>query len=223
VYVAPFDFERGDRALRRAIELNPGWAIAHQFFAVSLLEQGRLDEGGRELEIARELDPLSGFITRFLAFAHTLKGDDARAMSIYRSAASLGPAFATNWDMELYTQANAVDEGLAELSRTSQGREADPYIRLNRAGLQAAKGNRAEALPVAAEFERLSASNPAWANFAARIYVALGDYDHGFELLTRAMDAQAMAIFYKDQPLWRPIRQDARFQAALRRMRIPPG
>ena len=74
-------------------------------------------------------------------------------------------------------QANAVDEGLAELARTSQGREADPYIRFNRAGLQAAKGNRAEALPVAAEFERLSASNPVWATLAARIYMALGDYD----------------------------------------------
>ena len=222
VYVAPFDFEGGDRALRRAIELNPGWAIAHQFFAVSLLEQGRLDEGVRELETAHELDPLSGFITRFLAFAHTLKGDDARAMSIYRSAASLGPAFATIWDMDLYRQANAIDEGLAELARTSQGREGDPYVRLNRAGLQAAKGNRAEALPVAAEFERLSASNPACAHFAARLYVALGDYDHGFELLSRAIDAQAMPIFYKDQPLWRPIRQDPRFQAALRRMGIPP-
>ena len=112
-------------------------------------------------------------------------------MSIYRSAASLGPPFATNWDMELYRQANAVDEGLAELARTSQGREADPYIRFNRGGLQAAKGNRAEALPVAAEFERLSASNPVWATLAARIYMALGDYDRGFEMLNLAIDAQA--------------------------------
>jgi serine/threonine-protein kinase len=221
VYSAPFDFEGGDRALRRAIELNPGWAIAHQFFAVSLLEQGRLDEGVRELDVAHELDPLSGFITRFLAFAHTLKGDDAQAMSIYRSAASLGPPFATNWDMELYRQANAVDEGLAELARTSQGREADPYVRLNRAVLQAAKGKRAEALSVAAEFERQSATNPAWVNFAGRVYIALGDYDHGLELLNRAIDAEAMPIFYKDQPLWRPIRRDPRFQDMLRRMRIP--
>ncbi len=222
VYAAPFDFEGGDQALRRAIELNPGWAIAHQFIAVSLLEQGRLDEGIRELETAHELDPLSGFITRFLAFGHALKGDDARAMSIYRSAASLGPPFATNWDVDLYRQANALDEGLAELARTSPGREADPYIRFSRAGLQAAKGNRTEALPVAQEFERLSASNPAWATFAARLYMILGDYDRGLEMLNLAIDTQAVPIFYKDQPLWRPVRQDARFQAALGRMRIPP-
>jgi serine/threonine protein kinase/tetratricopeptide (TPR) repeat protein len=222
VYSAPFDFEGGDRALRRAIELNPGWAIAHQFLAVSLLEQGRLDEGVRELEVAHALDPLSGFITRFLAFAHLLKGDAAKAMSIYRSAAALGPPFATYWDVELYQQANAVDEGIAELARTSQGREADPYVRLSRVVLQAAKGNKAEALLLAAEFERLSASNAAWASFAGRIYIALGDYDHGLELLNRAIDAEAMPIFYKDQPLWKPIRRDPRFQDILHRMRVPP-
>jgi hypothetical protein len=39
--------------------------------------------------------------------------------------------------------------------------------------------------------------------------------------LTRAIDGEAIAIFYKDQPVWEPVRRDARFQSALRRMRIP--
>ena len=134
---------------------------------------------------------------------------------------TLGPAFATYWDAELYLRAGAVDEGLAELARASKGREADPYVRLSRAVLVAAKGNRAEALSLAAEFERLSASNPGWATFAARIYVTLGDNDRGLDLLNRAVDAGAIPIFYKDQPLWEPIRRDARFQSMLRRMRIP--
>jgi len=85
----------------------------------------------------------------------------------------------------------------------------------------AAKGNRAAALPVAMEFERLSASNASWANFAARIYVALGDHDRGLDLLSRAIDAGAIAIFCKDQAVWEPIRHDPRFQSLLRRMRIP--
>jgi serine/threonine protein kinase/tetratricopeptide (TPR) repeat protein len=221
VYVGPFDFEAGDRALHRAIELNPGWAIAHQYLAVSLLEQGRLDDGIREIETAHALDPLSGFITRFLAFAHTLKREDARAITLYRSAATLGPAFATYWDAELYLRAGAIDEGLAELARASKGREAEPYVRLSRAVLVAAMGNRAEALSLAAEFERLSASNPGWATFAARIYVTLGDNNRGLDLLNHAVDAGAIPIFYKDQPLWEPIRRDARFQSMLRRMRIP--
>jgi serine/threonine protein kinase/tetratricopeptide (TPR) repeat protein len=221
VYVGPFDFEAGDRELRRAIELNPGWAIAHQYLAVSLLEQGRLDDGIREVETAHALDPLSGFITRFLAFAHLMKRDDARAMTLYRSAAALGSAFATNWDVDFYRRAGALDEGLADLERAARGREADPLVRFNRAMLLAAKGDKAAALPVAMEFERLSATSPAFANFAARIYVGLGDHDRGLDLLTRAIDGGAIAIFYKDQPAWEPVRRDARFQSALRRMRIP--
>jgi serine/threonine-protein kinase len=113
VYLAPFDFESGDRALRRAIDINPGWAIGHQYLAVSLLEQGRLAETVRALEIAHELDPLSGFITRFLAFARLLNGDSQGAMTLYRSAASQGPPFATNWDAEIFVAVGAVEEGLA--------------------------------------------------------------------------------------------------------------
>src|SRR4029077_12675991 len=115
----------------------------------------------------------------------------------------------------------AIDEGLTELARAGKGREAEPYVRLSRAVLVAAKGNRAEALSLAAEFERLSVSNPGWATFAARIYVTLGDNNRGLDLLTRAVDAGAIPIFYKAQPLWEPIRRDARFQSMLRRMRIP--
>ena len=220
-YVAPFDFQEADRKLRRAIELNPGLAITHQFLAVSLLEQGRLDEGVAVLETARALDPLSGFITRFLAFAHLLKGDATRAMTLYRSAAPLSPSFATYWDAELYQSAAAVDEGLAEIARVGAGREADPYVLVNKASLLAARGDRGQAQQLAARFEEGMASNPALGIFAARIRVALGDYDRGLDLLNAVIDANAMTIFYKDQPLWKPVRKDERFQTLLRRMRVP--
>ena len=41
VFVGPFDFQAGDRALTRAIELNPGWPLARQYQAVSFVAQGR--------------------------------------------------------------------------------------------------------------------------------------------------------------------------------------
>jgi hypothetical protein len=47
---------------------------------------------------------------------------------------------------------------------------------------------------------------------------SIGD---GLDLLHRAIDRGAIAIFYKDQPVWAPVRRRARFQSALRRMRIP--
>jgi hypothetical protein len=60
-----------------------------------------------------------------------------------------------------------------------------------------------------------------WLGYAARVQIALGDCDRGLDLLTRAIDGEAIAIFYKDQPLWEPIRRGPRFQSLLRRMHVP--
>ena len=43
----------------------------------------------------------------------------------------------------------------------------------------------------------------------------------GHDLLKAVVDANAMTIFYKDQPGWNAVRRDERFQALLRRMRVP--
>src|SRR5437016_11387072 len=55
----PANFSLTDRELRRAIELSPSLALAHQYFGFSFVRQGRLDEGLAEFLKARELDPLS--------------------------------------------------------------------------------------------------------------------------------------------------------------------
>ncbi len=115
VFVGPFDFQAGDRALGRAIELNPGWPLARQYQAVSLVAQGRHREAVDQLEIAHDLDPLSGFITRFLAFAYLLNGDTSRALDTYRSARSQGPLFSTIWESEFFVRMGAIDEGFAEI------------------------------------------------------------------------------------------------------------
>ena len=48
-----------ERALRRAIELNPGYAAAHQWLGELLSTQGRHEEALEEGRLAVQLDPLS--------------------------------------------------------------------------------------------------------------------------------------------------------------------
>jgi hypothetical protein len=43
----------------------------------------------------------------------------------------------------------------------------------------------------------------------------------GHDLLKAVVDANATTIFYKDRPGWNAVRRDERFQALLRRMRVP--
>ena len=48
--------------LRRALDLNPNYATAHHWFVFYLLFSGRTEEAIAELELARQLDPLSAII-----------------------------------------------------------------------------------------------------------------------------------------------------------------
>lgn len=54
-----WDFEAAERDLRRAIELRPGYAPAHTWYAFHLQRMGRLHEARREIELAYALEPFS--------------------------------------------------------------------------------------------------------------------------------------------------------------------
>ena len=98
-------------------------AVAHQFLGVALVEQGRLAEGLKAWETARDLDPLSPFIARLVAYAHFLRRDYAGALRLQRQANQLGPGFSNRTEVEIYIQNGALDEALVELDRVTPGRE----------------------------------------------------------------------------------------------------
>ncbi|HEY7679285.1 MAG TPA: protein kinase, partial [Terriglobia bacterium] len=59
-----WDFAAAEREFKRAIELRPSYAYAHQWYGMLLGGLGRLEEGRAELQEARQLDPLSTTILR---------------------------------------------------------------------------------------------------------------------------------------------------------------
>jgi tetratricopeptide (TPR) repeat protein len=54
-----WDSEAAEREFRRAIDLNPNYATAHQWYAEFLSSRGRADEAVAEITKAKDLDPLS--------------------------------------------------------------------------------------------------------------------------------------------------------------------
>ncbi len=89
-----WDWAGGEKEFKRAIELNPGYATAHHWYALYLAASGRLDEATSEIKRAQELDPLSLIINsnlgRILYFAR--KYD--QAIEQFRKTIELDPNFA---------------------------------------------------------------------------------------------------------------------------------
>jgi adenylate cyclase len=223
VYVAfaPSNFSLGDRELRHAIELSPSLALAHFYLGVSLVRQGRLDEGLEEFLKARELDPLSSNIARSQALPYYLKRDYARALELLRQANELGPALSTTFEIGIYIQNRLFNETLAELEKAKRGRKSDPILIYGTGMIYAAQGKRAEALGIIKELEDMSGVSVSEAHWIAKIYAALNEKELAFSWLERGLATGAIGAFYKDDPVWDPIRSDPRFEALVEKMVAP--
>src|SRR6266567_1324259 len=223
VYVtfAPSNFPLGDRELRRAIELSPSLALAHSTLGNSLVRQRRLDEGLEEILKARELDPLSSIIARVVALPYYLKRDYARALELLRQANELGPAFTTTWEVGVYIQNQLFNETLAELEKAKRERKNDSILIYDTGLVYAAQGKRVEALQIIKELEEISGASLSQAHWMAKIYAVLNEKEQALLWLESGLATGAIGAFYKDDPVWDPIRSDPRFADLLRRMGIP--
>ena len=88
-----YDFQTAEREYRRAIELNPNYATAHQWLAEHLAAMKRNDEALAEIRRALELDPLSVIMNRIYGdiLVHGRKFDEA--ITQYYKAIELDPNF----------------------------------------------------------------------------------------------------------------------------------
>jgi adenylate cyclase len=217
----PHDFSLGDREMRRAIELSPSLAIAHFYSGVSLVRQGRLDEAFEKNQKARELDPLSAIIARQVVIHYFFKRDYAQAVEHLRQANQLGPSFSVGWEVGVYVQNRLLDEAGSELEKAQRDRKDDPILIYSTGAIFAARGERAEALKIVKKLEDMSGERLTQAHLIAKLYSGLNDKESTFSWLNRGLDAGAIGAFYPDEPVWDPIRNDARFNVLLRQMGIP--
>ncbi|HSB08702.1 MAG TPA: protein kinase [Blastocatellia bacterium] len=223
VYTAfvPFDFSRGDREVRRAIELSPSLALAHFYLGSSLLRQGHLDESLEEQLKARELDPFTSLNARQVAAPYFFKRDYARAIELLRQANLLGPALSTTWEIGVYIQNRLFNEALAELEKAKRERERDPILIYGTGMVYAAQGKRAKALQIIKELEAMSGASLSQAHWIAKIYATLNERDLALRWLERGLAEGAIGTFYKDEPVWDPIRSEPHFADLVRRMGVP--
>ena len=215
IMFTPANFSRGDRELRRAIELSPSSALAHFYSGVSLTRQGRFDEGLAALLKARELDPLSAVIARTVAFPDYLKRDYGRSLA-QRSVDDLGAMIST-WEIGLYVQLRLFDETLAQLAKAKQERPSDPILIYSTGMIYAAQGKPSEAHQIIEELRALPGPDLSQALWIAKIYATLKQREETFAWLERGLAAETLGLFFKDDPVWDPIRRDPRFEDLLRR------
>jgi tetratricopeptide (TPR) repeat protein len=82
-----------EREFKRAIELNPNYATAHQWFAMALTSLGRTSEAIQEIQKALELDPLSLIINTSAGYVYLYSGEDEKALKQAEKILDMDPTF----------------------------------------------------------------------------------------------------------------------------------
>jgi len=217
-----WDLDAGGKEFRRAIELNPGYATAHHWYAWHLSLLGRFDDAIAEMRKAESLDPLSLIINADLAellgLAHSY--DDSIRQSVKTIEMDPNFALAHNQLAQAYLQKHMYDEAVAELQKAVKLSGNSPTCIANLARAYVASGKRAEAVTLLNTLIKRSTTGYSNASEIAMIYASLGDTDQAMNWLDKSFeDRFNPGVLLR--PGFDPLRSDPRFQSLVHRVGLP--
>jgi len=214
-----WDLAAAEREFKRAIDLNPGYATAHHWYAHYFLATAQPDEAIAEVKRAQALDPLSFSINVGLGWClyHARRYDDAVAQ--YRSTLEIDPSFSLahcTLGMAL-AQKQAYDDALMEFNKALTLPGSRWFVQANIARTYALSGKRVEAKKLVAELEESSQRQYVPAMYLAAIYAALGNGERSIRWIQRAYEERSdYMIYLKTEPSVDAFRSDPRFQGLLK-------
>jgi TolB-like protein/Flp pilus assembly protein TadD len=217
-----FDWTGAEREFTKAVELRPGYATAHHWYALYLSASGRFDQALAEIRRAQELDPLSAAIASNVGAVFFTARRYEEALTAILEALEQSPEFRSThlylgWVLLLtgaYTnalaallKADALSSGLDVLTRGVLG---FAYAKL---------GDREKAVHIAdALTDRYSSSyaSPVW---IALVYLGLDDRPKALEWLERACaDRDGWLRVIKTSQFFDDLRDTPEFAGVLRKI-----
>jgi TolB-like protein/DNA-binding winged helix-turn-helix (wHTH) protein/Tfp pilus assembly protein PilF len=213
-----WDLDAAGKEFRRAIELNPGYATAHHWYAWHLSLLGRYDKAIGEMRKAQNLDPLSLIINADLAellvIAHSY--DESMQQSLKTIEMDPNFALAHNQLAEAYIQKHMYGKALEQLQKAVQMSGDSPTIVANLARAYALSGKRSEAVQLLNGLKKRSELGNLSAPEIATVYASLGDTDQAMNWLEKAYnDRFNPGVLLR--PGFDPLRSDSRFQDLVHR------
>jgi TolB-like protein/Tfp pilus assembly protein PilF len=210
------------REYRRALELNPNLADAHDGYALYLSVTGKHDEAIAEILRTRQLDPLKLLVALDVGTIYYNARDFRRALDAVGHALELDPAapITQTWIGIVNGGMGRFDEALAAYEKAIAGGAGTATTRCLYAYSLARSGKQNRALEILAQLQGSGEFVPPAA--LAFIYAGLNRKDEAFRSLERAFEARDPLLQYLNvEPHYDVLRSDQRFQALLTKVGLP--
>ena len=217
-----WDYAGAEKEFKLAIELNPGYATAHQFYGYHLSNLGRHEEAIKEIRIARSLDPLSPRISAnvglFLYYARRYD----QAVEELNKALEVDPNHAaTYWFLGwTYEALGKYEDALKCQHRANELMGIPMGEGPNVASSYALMGKREEAGKIVNSLIEYSRTTYFPPTAVAWTFSALGEKDQAFAWLEKACQERDpfLLMYLRNVHLFDPLRSDPRYGELLRKM-----
>ncbi len=227
-----WNWTEAEQSFRKSIELNPGYATAHHWYAILLAILGRNDEAKTEMRRALEIDPTSHNFLADLGQTHYFAREYDKAEEYCLKALEMYPDFVSAYGhlTQVYLQngqyEKAVESKLRHL-RVFDGYDGQSDNVGERWSKEYARQRAVYAQGGIRRFlENGLVSKGRNANIfyaKAMTYAFLGEKDKALDNLEKAYEGLAfLLVFVKADPAFDNLRAEPRYQAILQKMNLPP-
>jgi TolB-like protein/DNA-binding winged helix-turn-helix (wHTH) protein/Tfp pilus assembly protein PilF len=219
-----WDWPGSANEFKRALELNPNYPTAHQWYAVWLMAQGNPTAALDEERRAQQADPLSMIIktdtVQLLGYSE--RCDEAIEQAL--RALEIDPTFplAHVYLAEAYAGKQNYQAAIAELRKAVEISEGNSWALSDLAATYALAGEKEKAQVILRDLLNVGKGRDDITLEVAKIYAALGEKDQAFAWLEKAYRNRAGGlILLNPVPDFQTLHNDPRFADLERRLGLP--
>jgi len=222
LFIYDWDWDGAAKEFRRAIELDPRYAAAHQWYAFMLASQRKFEDALLESHTAQENDPSSVSVRRSLGYCYLYARKFEQARYHLDRAIAMNPTAEESYRilgliLTFQKQFPAAERVLREALDLAP--EGGTYTKVTLGYALAAAGDPSYAQQIAAELEEKIKSEYVSPVELAIVYIALGDKEKALDWTSRAVDERrGWAAYLRVHPILDPLRAEPRFDALVQRM-----
>ena len=222
LFIYDWRWEEAAREFRRAIELDPRYAPAHQWYAFMLASQAHFDEALIEAHTAQENDPGSVSVRRSLGYTYLYARKFDQARYHLDRAIAMNPTAEESYRIQGLILTFQKDYQAAERvlrEALALAPECGSTTKATLAYSLALAGDASYARSVVDDLlERIKSDYVSPVDLAV-LFIGLGDKEKALDWVERAIDERrGWAAYLRVHPMVEPLRDEPRFNALLERM-----
>ena len=218
-----WDWQNAGEEFARALDLDPAYATAHNWYGHCLFAQGRLNDAMEQMERARQLDPLSVPCNMGVGWALYYARKYDEAITQYRKTLEIAPDLPmVLYELGLaYQQKGLLDEARAVFEKAHSLSGGEPAAVMLLGQFHGLLGREKEARQELAKLEGIAKQRYVPALYTAFVHAGMSDNDAAFLWLEKAYEERTNYLIYLAvEPSLDKLRSDPRYPALVRRIGI---